>query len=454
MFWVVALLALVALVLAPEALAAGGGSSNFGGGGEGGGGGGGGHGSFIVFYLLWRFALLGHGVGALILIGAAILYVMYRRGSAFFRAKQRTGAKNAKKTQQRARRVELAAAEAAEEDESFAPDVVKAQATALYKNVQRAWTNADRAELSRLVGRDLMAEWSRRLDDYDRKGWRNHVEVVGEPDVQYVGLVNRGGTDEDRVTVKIEGKVKDYVVDRAGRHLKRNGQFSETIPLREFWTLRRRNGHWILMSIEQGSEGAHALEDTIVANEWSDDQGLQDKSLTELANEQALPANVKPAEVADLDFDGDARAAALDLSLQDARFGPDILEIAARRATQAWADAIDGDDTQLSKLATGGAVNDLLHPGDPSARTRVVVRGLNIKNIRITHLDAAAEPPTMSIEVQFEGRRWIEDRQTEGVVSGSPTRNAKFSEHWTLALNGDDALPWRIVAVGTPLARA
>jgi predicted lipid-binding transport protein (Tim44 family) len=239
-----------------------------------------------------------------------------------------------------------------------------------------------------------------------------------------------------------------------GRHIKHTGQFSETITLREFWTLRRRNKRWILMSIEQGSEGAHALEDTIVANEWSDDQGLQDKSLTELANEQALPANVKPAEVADLDFDGDARAAALDLSLQDARFGPDILEIAARRATQAWADAIDGDDTQLSKLATGGAVNDLLHPGDPSARTRVVVRGLNIKNIRITHLDAAAEPPTMSIEVQFEGRRWIEDRQTEGVVSGSPTRNAKFSEHWTLALNGDDAQPWRIVAVGTPLARA
>ena len=208
------------------------------------------------------------------------------------------------------------------------------------------------------------------------------------------------------------------------------------------------------MSIEQGSEGAHALGDTIVANEWSDDQGLKDQSLTELANQNALPDNVKPAEVADLDFDGDARAAALDLSLQDARFGPDILEIAARRATQAWADAIDGDDKSLSKLATREVIGDLLHPGDPSGRTRVVVRGLRIKNIRITHLDAAAEPPTMSIEVQLDGRRWIEDRQTEGVVSGSPTRNAKFAEHWTLALNGNDAQPWRIVAVGTPLAAA
>jgi predicted lipid-binding transport protein (Tim44 family) len=451
---ILTLVALGALILTPEALAAGGGSSNFSGGGGSGGGGGGGHGSFIVFYLLWRFALLGHGLGALILIVGAVLYYMSKRGMAFWKAHERTGPKQGKKTQERSRRVELAAAEAAEDDESFSPDVVKVQATALFKKIQKAWTDGDRAKLSELVGRDLMTEWSRRLDDYDRKGWHNRVEVVGEPDVQYVGLVNRGGTDEDRVTVKIDGRVKDYVVDRVGRHIKRNGQFSETVHLREFWTLRRRNGHWILMSIEQGSEGAHALNDQIVANQWSDDQGLQDQSLTELANQQALPANVKAAEVADLDFDGDARAAALDLSLQDARFGPDILEIAARRATQAWADAIDGDDKALSKLATTGVVSDLLHPGDPSGRTRVVVRGLNIKNIRITHLDAAAEPPTMAIEVEFEGRRWIEDRQTEGVVSGSPTKNATFSEHWTLALNGDQGQPWRIVAVGTPLARA
>jgi predicted lipid-binding transport protein (Tim44 family) len=448
------LTALIALAVAPDALAsAGGGSSGFGGGGEGGGGGGG-HGSFIVFYILFQIARLGHGLGILIIIAGVVLYFVFTRGTQFWRAQERTGPKQSTKTSQRARRVELAAAEAAEDDQTFAPEVVKVQAAALFKDIQQAWSNGDRARLNALVGRDLMAEWTRRLDDYDRKGWRNHVEVLGEPNVQYVGLVNRGGTDEDRVTVKIEAKVKDYVVDRAGNHMKHTGRFSETVNLREFWTLRRRSGRWILMSIEQGSEGAHALTDQIVANEWSDDQGLQDKSLTELANQQALPADVKPAEVADLDFEGDARAAALDLSLQDARFGPDILEIAARRATQAWADAIDGDDRSLSRLATKAAIGDLLHPGDPSARTRVIVRGLSIKNIRITHLDAAADPPTMSLEVQFEGRRWIEDRQTEGVVSGNPTRRAKFAEHWTLALSGDDAQPWRIVAVDSPLAAA
>jgi predicted lipid-binding transport protein (Tim44 family) len=278
--------------------------------------------------------------------------------------------------------------------------------------------------------------------------------VIGEPDVEYVGLKNAGGSGDDRVTVKIEAKVRDYVVDRTGRHLKRHGSLGETTRIREFWTLRKRDGHWILASVEQGSEGAHALEDTVIASAWSDDQGLKDAALTELAAENALPDNVKPAEVADLDYAGDARAAALDLSVQDARFAPDVLEVAARRATQAWADAVDGDDRALHALATQTAADDLLHPGDPSAQTRVVVRGLTIKNIRIAALDAAANPPTMSIEVVLEGRRWIENRRTEAVVSGNPSRKTSFTEHWTLALNGDDSQPWRIVAVGSPLARA
>ena len=36
-----------------------------------------------------------------------------------------------------------------------------------------------------------MVEWSRRLDDFAAKGWHNRVEVLGEPEIQYVGLVNR-----------------------------------------------------------------------------------------------------------------------------------------------------------------------------------------------------------------------------------------------------------------------
>ena len=57
----------------------------------------------------------------------------------------------------------------------------------------------------------------------------------------------------------------------------------------------------------------------------------------------------------------------------------------------------------------------------------------------------------MSIEVEIEGRRYIEDRDTAAVVAGSQSRATKFTEHWTLALDGDAAQPWRIAAAGAPV---
>src|SRR5207302_3382060 len=177
------------------------------------------------------------------------------------------------------------------------------------------------------------------------------------------------------------------------------GQLGETRRLREFWTLRRRGTRWILASIEQGAEGSHALDEEIVATPWSDEQAMRDEALVEGAVADAVPRGTNIAEVADLQFDGDARAAALDLSLADGRFAPDVLEIAARRAVAAWAEAVDGSDASLAAIAHPEAAKQLLHPGDSSAGTRLVVRGPRVKQIRIVALDAAATPPTMTIEV-------------------------------------------------------
>ena len=60
----------------------------------------------------------------------------------------------------------------------------------------------------------------------------------------------------------------------------------------------------------------------------------------------------------------------------------------------------------------------------------------------------------MGLEVELSGRRYTEDRDTTAVLAGSQTRATRFTEHWTLALNGDATMPWRIVAVGAPLAPA
>jgi predicted lipid-binding transport protein (Tim44 family) len=436
----------VALVLAPAALAsAGGGSAGFGGGG-GGGGGGRGVGIYILIQLLFRIALLGHGLGALVLIAIAIVYFLITRvapqSRSAWSARGSSGRRARRRVAQRQSRVETAAAVAADEDEAFAPDVVKANAAALFKQIQAAWGRGDRAGLAKLVGPDLMAEWDRRLADLDNRGWRNHVEVLGEPSVEYVGL-NHRGESSDSVTVRIEAKLRDYVTDRLGNHVKRAGHMSETVRLREFWTLKRDDhGHWILASIEQGAEGAHVLDQQIVADALSDETGMRDEALIEGAAADAVPTGTAIADVADLDYQGDARAAALDLSLADGRFAPDVLEVTARRAAAAWAEAVDGDDARLRSIAHGQAVRDLLHPGDPSESTRLVVRGPEVRRIRILGLDAGAQPPTMTIEVELHGRRYIEDRDTTAILAGSQSRATTFTERWTFALDGDARQPW------------
>jgi predicted lipid-binding transport protein (Tim44 family) len=449
------LLGALALVFAPAAFAAaGGGSAGFGGGGEGGGGGGGGGGGagyFILIQILIRIAILGHGLGALVLIGLLLLWILVTRvaprAHAFMAAQQSAGPTARRRSGRRQRRVELAAAEAAEDDAAFAPEVVRMQAAALFKDIQAAWDRGDRAHLRQLVAPDLMREWERRLDDFERRGWRNRVQPLGEPSVEYLGLRHGAAPNDDRVTVRIEATLRDYVEDRFGNHLKRAGRLRERVRVREYWTLAK-DVRWVLQSVEQGAEGAHALDADIVATPWSDEQTLRDQALVEAAVADSVPDGTKIAEVADLDFAGDARAAALDLSLADGRFAPDVLEVAARRAVQAWADAVDGDDALLQALATPQAARELLHPGDPSAKTRLVVRGPRVQQIRIAGLDAAAEPPTMAIDVQLTGRRYIEDRDTAAVLAGSPARDTRFTEHWTLALDGRSAAPWRIVAVG------
>jgi predicted lipid-binding transport protein (Tim44 family) len=449
------------LLAAPAALAAaGGGSAGFSGGG---GGGGGGHGSgfaiYIIIDLLIHIALLGHGLGALVLIALALAYFFFTRmvpkmqATAAERNAKRAGGK--RRTSSRERRVELAAAEAADEDPDFAPDAVRANATRLFLDIQHAWDADDRVRLRGLVGADLLAEWERRLDDFSRRGWHNHVEPIGKPVVEYVGLHRTGDPDTDRIVVRIDARIKDYVVDNYGRRIKRTGSLGEINHVREFWTLQRRApGHWVLASIEQGAEGKHALDDQIVATAWGDEQSLRDQALIEGAVADAVPEGTQVAEVADLQFTGDAHSAANDLSLADGRFAPDVLEVAVRRAIDAWALAVDGNDALLAGVATPAARRELLYANDTSGHVRVVVRGPSIKRIRIVGLDAGAEPPTMTVEVDITGRRYLEDRDTAAVLAGSRSRSSSFTERWTFALTADQAQPWQITATGAPVGLA
>ncbi|MCW2990212.1 MAG: import inner rane translocase subunit Tim44 [Solirubrobacterales bacterium] len=428
-----ALLAALVLtaVTAPAALAgAGGGSSGFSGGGGGGGGGfsggGGGYGGGA-----------GGGIsgGFVVLIVLGVLVFLIAGAISIWRYNRKRAA--------RVKRVTTAAAEAAEDDPAFAADAVGQSAADLYLACQAAWDKRDQAALEQLVGDDLLVEWKRRLDDFAKKKWHNRVTVHGRPTVEYLGLVNRAGEAEDRVVVRICATQDDWVQLSGGGTVMKEGETDKTVSVEEWWTLARRDGRWIVVSIESEAEGRHNLDSEIVAVPEADDERLRDESTIEVAQADAAPADVKTAEIADLDFAGDARAAALDLSLADARFAPDVLEVAVRRAVAGWAEAIDGEDAPLLAVAAPEAARKLLYPR--SEQTRLVVRGPRIRQLRITKLDAAADPARMSVEVDVTGRRYVEDRDTAAVVSGSKSSETSFTERWTLAIDGPSENPWRIV---------
>jgi predicted lipid-binding transport protein (Tim44 family) len=306
------------------------------------------------------------------------------------------------------------------------------------------------ARLSELVGDDLLVEWRRRLDDFAAKGWHNRVSVRGTPTIEYVGLVNREDDTEDRAVVRITAALRAYVEDRFGAHVLRTGAKSENVGLCEYWTLARSGSPdaWKVVSIEARAEGDHHLDEEMVPSPWSDTQRLEDESLTELAVEDGLPPGFTTADLAVVSFDGTAREQALDLSLADARFGPDVLEAAARRAVAAWAEAVDGDDAALEEVATPEAVSELLYGGDASRKTRIVVRGLRVRQIKILAVDVSHQPAKMTIEVELGGRRYVEDRDTAAVVAGSKQRTALFRETWTFAGDGPPSVAWRVVAAG------
>lgn len=416
--------------------AAGGGSSSFGGGGGGGGGGfssgggsssgGSGGGS------IWPFLIFAAIFGAVMLYG----WFQVRR----LRRKRR----------ERDAQVRLASAEAAQDDAYFAHDEVERDAVALFLAVQHAWSNNDIEALRGMVGNDLMVEWERRLRDFAGKGWRNVCQVHGAPELHYVGLVNREDDDEDRVTVHLTATMDDYVLDRAGKKITHNESDSERRVLEEYWTLARRGDRWMLASIEQDAEGHHHLDAEIIASPWSDSR-LQDDALVQLAGADAVVGNgVTAGELVSVDYADDAHAAALDLSLVDARFGPDVLEAAARRALAGWAEAVDGEDAALEAVATPDAIRALLY-ADDAAKHRVVVRGPRLQQLRIVALDGKAEPPVMDVAATVRGRRYVEDRDTAAVVSGSRDAETTFTVALRMALDGDGPAAWRVVAAGAPV---
>lgn len=149
---------------------------------------------------------------------------------------------------------------------------------------------------------------------------------------------------------------------------------------------------------------------------WADDR-LHDLATLQQAARTTL-RRATLADIAPLEFTGDLRTAALDLAGLDGRFDPDVLEVAARRAVAAWADAVDGDHRPLMALSEHRTAEELLYP-ERDRRRRLVIRGPRLHHLRIVDLRPRATPPTMTVEATITARRYLEHRATGGVTAGS-----------------------------------
>ena len=147
----------------------------------------------------------------------------------------------------RVRKVELAAIEAAKDDELLAPEGVRTAAESLFRLVQLARGERDPGRLASLMGGELLTEWERRLADAP-PGERG--EVVGDVEVEYVGFTVASAEEGPRAVVLIEAEL---LIDGQVR------------PLGEFWTLGLRGGLWTVLAIEGHREGSHHLREPIVA---------------------------------------------------------------------------------------------------------------------------------------------------------------------------------------------
>jgi predicted lipid-binding transport protein (Tim44 family) len=422
---------------------AGGGSSGFGGGGGGSGfgGGGGGYGgggfggggyggaasagSVLTLFLVF-------GVIALI-----ILLSMFRSYMTVRNMHQRRIERDA--------RVRTAATEAAADDAAFDAASITAGTAALFGAIQHAWDQRDDRALQTMVGDDLLVEWRLRMQDFAARGWHNRVRVLRGPEVLYVGIDNKAADADDRAIVHIEATLEDFVETDGGMRIMRSEDDDSVVTLSEYWTLAKRDGTWILLSIEQDREGAHHLDAPIIASPWADDVGLRDAAIVEAAVADKALEGTSTAELVDVNLAADARTQAMDLSLVDGRFAPDVLAAAARRAVAAWAEAVDGPDAALEAVASAEAIEQLLYPSTDGHNARLVVRGPRIEAITIERLAAEPAPARMSVALKVRGRRYLENRDTAAVIAGDKDREVKFSESWTLALDGSDEVPWRLV---------
>jgi hypothetical protein len=274
----------------------------------------------------------------------------------------------------------LAAAEAAQDDPAFAADRVGPEAGALPVDIQKAWDGRDRRA----------PRGSHRRDRRPSGRWL----TTSTP-----GLAQCAGRDGARRRVRGRQPRGRRGGPRRRAHQRPAG-LGQTPPAsastRPATTGRGSRSPSTdagqvgagCSSDRGGRRGAHHLEDEIVASPWSDSRRYRRGARR--AGRHRVPG-ASPADAATSPPAALARSAGPPLA--DARFLPDVLEAAVRRAAAAW--------PRPSRRGRGARARGRAR-GDRCAlrrraqrRTRLVVRGRASSAVIVT-VDAQAQPARMA----------------------------------------------------------
>lgn len=177
------------------------------------------------------------------------------RGSAAIHRRRRGG---------RVRRAELAAVEAAEHDSRLAPQSIRKSAEALFRLVYLAWDARDRARLATLLAPELLREWESLLDADEAAGVRQHVQLLGDMQIDLVGLT-RTAAGGDEAIVLVEAELDVHVDDWRGNRISPRAGSPSAQRLCQYWTLALEDGPWMVHAIEERAEGERHLSEPIVA---------------------------------------------------------------------------------------------------------------------------------------------------------------------------------------------
>lgn len=156
----------------------------------------------------------------------------------------------------RLRRRVTAIEAAAGDDPVFGREAVRSAAISLYGAVYEALVAGDRWRLASLCDEKLLAYWKSKLDTWERDGRRYRAEVLKGPRVDYIGVMDRPGEEDDWVCLRVRGSLRHYLEDPDGKRRSLPeipGQ--KKVEVDEYWTLGRRDGKWIACQIDTFGPG-------------------------------------------------------------------------------------------------------------------------------------------------------------------------------------------------------